>query len=426
MGQGRILHALQLGGGPLGQDLAQFHAPLIEGIDVPDGALGEHAVLVERHQHSQGLRRQAFDQEGVAGAVALEDPVRREPVRRTLGFDVLQGLAESQGLALGKKVGHQKIVVLALWVQALAEPDEVARDQPGSLVDQLVERMLAVGAGFAPIDRGGLVADAFAVQGDALAIAFHGQLLEVGRKAVEILVVGQHRHRGRLQEIGVPDGQKPHEYGQVFGKGRPAEMHVHLMKAGQHLPEALGPDGQHGGQADGRVHGVAPAHPVPEAEHVGRVDAEAGDALGVGGNGHEVPGHGGLITQFGNAPRPGGMGVGQGLQGREGLGADDEERFGRVQVEGRLGKVGTVDVGDEAHRQVASAVVAQGFVGHDRPQVGAADADVDDIADRQAGEPLPAAVTHPFGEGGHAIQHRVHLGHHVGAINHDPFTLRRP
>jgi hypothetical protein len=38
--------ALELGDDALGQNLAEFDAPLIEGIDVPDGALGEHAVLV--------------------------------------------------------------------------------------------------------------------------------------------------------------------------------------------------------------------------------------------------------------------------------------------------------------------------------------------------------------------------------------------
>ena len=37
---------------------------------------------------------------------------------------------------------------------------------------------------------------------------------------------------------------------------------------------SVGADGDHGGQADGRVHRVAAADPVPEAEHVGGVDAE--------------------------------------------------------------------------------------------------------------------------------------------------------
>src|SRR4051812_38468771 len=39
----------QFVGDLLGQDLAQFDAPLVEGVDRPDRALHEHAVLVERH-----------------------------------------------------------------------------------------------------------------------------------------------------------------------------------------------------------------------------------------------------------------------------------------------------------------------------------------------------------------------------------------
>jgi hypothetical protein len=47
---------------------------------------------------------------------------------------------------------------------ALAEADEVAGDQPGALVDQLVEGVLAVGAGLAPDDGPGLIGDARAVE----------------------------------------------------------------------------------------------------------------------------------------------------------------------------------------------------------------------------------------------------------------------
>ena len=48
---------------------------------------------------------------------------------------------------------------------------------------------------------------------------------------------------------------------------------------------------------------------------------------------------------------------------------------------GRLARVGAVDVGHEPEAQDAVAVVAQRLVGHRRAEVGAADADVDDVAD---------------------------------------------
>jgi hypothetical protein len=44
--EGRLCLALKLRNNPLGQNLAQFHAPLVERVDVPDGTLGEDAVLV--------------------------------------------------------------------------------------------------------------------------------------------------------------------------------------------------------------------------------------------------------------------------------------------------------------------------------------------------------------------------------------------
>ena len=40
----------------LGEDFAQLHAPLVEGVDVPDDALGEDAVLVEGDELAEGLR----------------------------------------------------------------------------------------------------------------------------------------------------------------------------------------------------------------------------------------------------------------------------------------------------------------------------------------------------------------------------------
>ena len=97
----------------LRQHLAQFDAPLIEGVDLPDGALGKDGVLVERDQFAQGLRRQPFRQKYVRGAVAFKHAMRHQPVRRSLRLDLLRGLAESQGLGLGKDVGQQHVVMAA-------------------------------------------------------------------------------------------------------------------------------------------------------------------------------------------------------------------------------------------------------------------------------------------------------------------------
>ena len=47
MRDGGLGGAFQFGEDLCGEDLAEFHAPLIEAVDVPDGSLGEDGVLVE-------------------------------------------------------------------------------------------------------------------------------------------------------------------------------------------------------------------------------------------------------------------------------------------------------------------------------------------------------------------------------------------
>ena len=75
-------------------------------------------------------------------------------------------------------------------VERFGKPDEVARDEMRPLMDQLVKRMLTIGARFTPVDRACVVVHVPPVERDALAIALHGQLLEVGRKALQVLLVG--------------------------------------------------------------------------------------------------------------------------------------------------------------------------------------------------------------------------------------------
>ena len=105
--------AFQLRNDGLGQHLAQLHAPLIEGIDVPNRALGEDIVLVKCDQSTQRPRRQLVGQDRVGGTIAFANPERSLEVRRAFGLEFRGGLAERQGLGLREDVGHQQIVLLA-------------------------------------------------------------------------------------------------------------------------------------------------------------------------------------------------------------------------------------------------------------------------------------------------------------------------
>src|SRR5579875_999875 len=159
VGAGVVLEfgcAFDLSGDLLGQLLAKLHAPLIEAVDVPDDALREDGVLIERDEFTEHVGGEFAGEDGVGGAVAFEHAMRNEPVGGALGFDLLGGLAKGEGFGLSEDVGHEDVVMLAERVEGLEEADEVAGDEAGALVDELIEAVLAVGAGLAPVDGAGL------------------------------------------------------------------------------------------------------------------------------------------------------------------------------------------------------------------------------------------------------------------------------
>ncbi len=96
-----------------------------------------------------------------------------------------------------------------------------------------------------------------------------------------------------------------------------------------------------------------------------------------------------------------------------------------VEIVYRFDKIGAIHVGHEAEGHRAVAIVAQRFVGHHRAQVGAADADVDDVADALAGVALPCAAANAIGKICHLVEHGVDLRHHVLAVHANGFASRR-
>ena len=117
-------------------------------------------MLVEGDERTQRERRQLLGEEHVRRAVALEDPVRDDGIRGSLGAHLVLGLPERERLRLREDVRHEDVVVVAERVQRLREPDQVDRDELRPLVDQLVEAVLAVRARLAPEDGARLVVDA--------------------------------------------------------------------------------------------------------------------------------------------------------------------------------------------------------------------------------------------------------------------------
>jgi len=185
---------------------------------------------------------------------------------------------------------------------------------------------------------------------------------------------------------------------------------VHGAKSCEYLLEGRLADRDHQREADRGVIGVATAHPVPEHEHVGAVDAELSHRLGVGGHRDEVLGHRVLASvKLVQQPVSRGGGVGEGLGGGERLRAHHEQRLGRVQVVSVLPQVDGVDVGDKPAGDVGRRVVLERLVGHRRAEVRAADADVHHVADPPAGVPGPAPIPDVVRQLAHLIQDSLHL-----------------
>src|SRR5216683_447094 len=105
--------ALELRDDALSQNLAELDAPLIERVDLPDGALREHTVLIQGDQLSQRGRGQTIHQNGVGRSITFEHPVRDEPVGRAFGLHLLRRFSESERLGLRQYVRHQHIVMPA-------------------------------------------------------------------------------------------------------------------------------------------------------------------------------------------------------------------------------------------------------------------------------------------------------------------------
>ena len=161
------------------------------------------------------------------------------------GFHLFRRFAERQRLGLRKHVRHQHVVMRPERRKRLRERNEIARNQPGALMDQLIKRVLAIGARLAPVNRAGRARHAFAVERRGFAVALHRQLLQVRREALQVLLVRQHRHALRAEEIRVPNRQATPSTPVSSSRTARPEMLVHRVKPVEHRPEILRPNRDH-------------------------------------------------------------------------------------------------------------------------------------------------------------------------------------
>ena len=118
MGERGLGRGFQLRDDALRQRLTELDAPLIEGVDIPDHPLGEHAVLVQRDQLAEILGCEPVREERIRRPVAFKYAMRHEPLRGPLGFDLLGRLAKRECLRLGKDIRQEDVVMPAERIQA--------------------------------------------------------------------------------------------------------------------------------------------------------------------------------------------------------------------------------------------------------------------------------------------------------------------
>src|SRR4030095_14996927 len=135
----------------------------------------EDRVFVEGDEFAERFRFQLISENSVRGAVTLEDSVRYEPLRSTLRSYLFRCLAERQRFRLSEGIRQEHVMMPANRIERSVECDEVARDESCSLMNQLIEGVLAICTWLAPVDGTCVDAHRLSIEGHALAIAFHDQ-----------------------------------------------------------------------------------------------------------------------------------------------------------------------------------------------------------------------------------------------------------
>ena len=168
-------------------------------------------------------------------------------------------------------------------VERLGEADEVAGDQPRALVDQLIEGMLAVGAGLAPIDRARVV-DRPACRRASRACRCSPSSTAADRRgsASDTARTAARRRSARRRNRCTTCRASPSARAGSARTGAVRKCSSISWKPAEHGAEIVRADRDHGREPDRRIHRIAAADPVPEPEHVGGVDAEFGNLLGIG------------------------------------------------------------------------------------------------------------------------------------------------
>src|SRR5690554_3142655 len=156
--------------------------------------------------------------------------------------------------------------------------------------------MLAVGAHASPDYRAGIVGQLLASLRDHFAITFHVQLLKMGGKAAQVMIVRKYGVGFRTPEVAVPNTEKCHYHWQILLQRGISEVGVHSVSARQQGAEIVHTNGQSYWQANGRPERVAASHPVPHWKYIVSMNPEGFRGWHVCCYRQKMPAYGGFVS----------------------------------------------------------------------------------------------------------------------------------
>ena len=236
--------------------LAELDAELVERVDAPSTACRYTLCSYS-----------ASSMPSVSGRQRIEQDHRARPIAGVRRVRVARCPARSRSAsACASRFASTRAWFRACVWSACDDADEIGRARCRCPDAAPGRSVLRVRAHVAPHHRHGALRDARAFRRDRFAEAFHRQLLQVTPAAAEIIVVRQHAHA-----LAGPSALRFHtpvsaSHGRGFRDGAVQEVIVHLRRAGSSARNPGMPMRERDRQTDRGPHRIAAADPIPHRQ----------------------------------------------------------------------------------------------------------------------------------------------------------------
>ena len=201
----------------------------------------------------------------------------------------------------------------------------------------------------------------------------------------------------------------------MFKISRP-EMNIHRIGAVQHPFKIIHTDGNGNRKPDGRPHGITAADKIPKFKHIFRINAKLFNFFNICRQGHKVLGNR-MLAQRIDQPFPAGSGVCQRFNRRKSFGCHDKQRRFRINSVQNLCASRPVNIRNKIAVNVFCPILAQSLNRHHRPQIRAADTDIDNIRQFFAGITFKLAQSDSLGKTAHFGQDLINFRHNVLTVH---------